>query len=64
MRLTIEKLDKKRKEKKENSFLPFLNSLKSTPPRNFLTTNSRLPSQNSSIFWSKTLNYAAIGEKT
>jgi len=63
MSLAFENIDQKRKEKKENYFLLFLNLIKSTLPRHSLPCILCLPSQNSRALWNKTLTLAAMGKK-
>jgi len=63
MNLAFENIDQKRKEKKENYFLPFLNFIRSILPLHSLPCILCLPSQNSRALWNKTLSHAAIGKK-
>jgi len=64
MSLAFENIDQKRKEKKENYFLPFQNFIRSILPHNFLTSILYFPSQNSRALWNRTLIYVTIGKKT
>jgi hypothetical protein len=63
MSLAFENIDQKQKEKKENYFLPFLNFIRSTLPRQSLPCIPCLPAQNSRTLWNKTLSHTAIGKK-
>lgn len=60
MSLAVENIDQRRKEKKENYFIPFKNFIRSILPHDVLTIILYLPLLNSRVLWNRNFIYVAV----